>query len=105
MDNFLTNETKAQDRKAYQSCAEGTRLAALRYLEEQTDVGKKKSSLKRDFEDRVDIFNAADIVFRFFLPMESDGPTVGKYWGAIHRLVQVSIKWIRMYMLSQPNKR
>ncbi|OIW34428.1 hypothetical protein CONLIGDRAFT_566188 [Coniochaeta ligniaria NRRL 30616] len=90
MEDFLRNETNRLDRQAYESCPEATRLAALAYLEEQSAAVKKNSHLKRDFEDRVDVLNAAEIVFRFFLPLESGGPTVGKFWGAIHRIVQVS---------------
>lgn len=90
IEDFLSNETNRLDRQAYKNCPEATHLAALTYLEEQAATVKRNSHLKRDFEDRVDVLNAAEIVFRFFLPLESEGPTVRKYWGAIHRIVQVS---------------
>lgn len=92
MEDFLGNETNRLDRQAYKNCPEATRSAALTYLEEQAAAVKKNSHLKRHFEDRVDVFNAAEVVFRFFLPLDSGGPTVGKYWGAVHRIVQVSTK-------------
>jgi len=89
MDDFLRKEVTRLDRHAYQACPEGARLDSLTYLEEQSLVVKRNSHLKRDFEDRVDVFNAAEIVFSFFLPLEATGPTVGKFWGAIRRILQV----------------
>ncbi|KAH8905061.1 hypothetical protein BR93DRAFT_945996 [Coniochaeta sp. PMI_546] len=88
IEDFLSNETNRLDRQAYKNCPEATHLTALTYLEEQAATVKRNSHLKRDFEDRVDVLNAAEIVFRFFLPLESEGPTVRKFWGAIHRIVQ-----------------
>jgi hypothetical protein len=51
-----------------------------------------KKSLKRQkkYEDRADLVNAAEIMFQFFLHSRFDGPTVGKYWGALFRLIAVS---------------
>jgi hypothetical protein len=90
LEEFLSTETNRFDQQAYHNCPEATHLTALTYLEEQAAAVKKNSQLKREFEDRVDVLNAAEIVFRFFLPLESGGPTVAKFWGAINRLVQVS---------------
>lgn len=90
MDEFIRKETNASDRKAYQNCPEATRLDALTSLEEQLEKSKKSPQSKREFDDRVDIVNAAEIIFRFFLPLQFEGPTVGKFWGAIHRLIRVS---------------
>lgn len=92
MEDFVINETKEIDSKAYQSCQEATHLDALAYLEGLSPAAQKTPRFKRGFEDRVDVFNAAEIVFRFFLPLQTVGPTVGKYWGAIHRLLQVSLR-------------
>jgi hypothetical protein len=36
------------------------------------------------------VFNAADTLFRCFLPVDFEGPTVGQYWGAVQSLVDVS---------------
>ncbi|KAB5551293.1 hypothetical protein GE09DRAFT_168424 [Coniochaeta sp. 2T2.1] len=89
MEDFLNKDTSRPDRQVYQSCFESTREACLKYLEQQAAMAKKNSSQKRYFENRVDVLNAAEIVFRFFLPLQSDGPTVTKFWGAIYRLVQM----------------
>lgn len=90
MDEFLRNETNASDRKAYQNCPEATRLEVLTSLEEQLERSRKSSQSKREFDDRVDVVNAAEVIFRFFLPLHFEGPTVGKFWGAIYRLIKVS---------------
>ena len=92
MEEFLTKETSRIDRQVYQSCYESSRAACLKYLEQQAVAAKKNPSSKRYFENRVDILNAAEIVFRLYLPLQSDGPTVKKFWGAIYRLVQVSYR-------------
>jgi hypothetical protein len=89
MDDFLREGVSRPDRHAYKVCPEATRLDALAYLEEQSTLLKRSAYLKREFEDRVDIFNAADIVFHFFLPLGAAGPTVGKFWGAVRRVIQV----------------
>ncbi len=92
VDDYLQNGTSFSDKKTYQSGKEATRLSSLEYLEQQAsqvDKGKNKIQKKQEYEDRIDILNAADVVFRFFLPAVYEGPTVQKYWGAIRDLVEV----------------
>lgn len=92
MHDFLDKETNSSDRKAYRSCPEAKKLDTFTYLEKYSVLvaaTKKKTQQKRELEDRIDIFNAAEVIFRFFLPLQFEGPTVGKFWGAVHRLVQM----------------
>lgn len=92
--DFLTNETKPSDRNAYQTCPEATRLDIIKYLQQHRTwaVASKDRRRKQRVGDRIDIYNASELVFRFFVPLEFGGPTVGKFWGAVHRLVQVSLQ-------------
>lgn len=95
VEDYLKNSTSFSDRRAYQDSQVATRPSCFRYLREQgglTEEFKKQPRMKQDYEDRIDIVNAADIVYRFFLPLGFDGPTVRKFWGAINLLVQVSTR-------------
>nr|XP_036585489.1 mg2+ transporter [Colletotrichum truncatum]KAF6795540.1 mg2+ transporter [Colletotrichum truncatum] len=94
VEDFLTAETNGPDRRAYLDAEVSTRDTVYAYLEQQglalQDV-KNKPWKKQDYEERVDIFNAADSLFRFFLPPLFDGPTTDRFWGAIMNLVWVSL--------------
>ena len=89
---YLVNKISFSDKKAYQDGQESLRAESFEYLEEQGKViatGKTKSQRKHEYEEHIDILNAADIVFRCFLPITYDGPTTAKFWGAIRSSVQV----------------
>lgn len=93
VEEFLTAETNGADRRAYLDADISTREAAYAYLEQQgvaIQEMKNQPLKKRDYEERVDIFNAADTLFRFFLPPRFDGPTTERFWGAVMNLVWVS---------------
>ncbi len=93
VDNYLKNETGFSDKKAYRDCKESTRASSFEYLEEQgkaIETANKKARGKHEYEERIDILNAADVVLRLFLPVAYDGPTTAKYWGAIRSLVEVN---------------
>ncbi|TDZ13014.1 hypothetical protein C8035_v000464 [Colletotrichum spinosum] len=90
VEEFLTAETNGSDRRAYLDADMSTREAVYEYLAQHgasLQESKNKPWKKRDYEERVDVFNAADTIFRFFLPPLFDGPTTDKYWGAIMSLV------------------
>lgn len=84
------------DAKAYKSCTKDTRASVRRYLEKRAaelssveSQGRKDQRAQRDFEDRIDIFNAAETIFAFFLSLDFDGPTVRRYWGAVRTIIGV----------------
>ncbi|KAF6828652.1 mg2+ transporter [Colletotrichum musicola] len=90
VEEFLTAETNGADRRAYLDAEMSTREATYAYIEQQgvaLQGMKNKPLIKHDYEERVDIFNAADTLFRFFLPPNFDGPTTERYWGAVMNLV------------------
>lgn len=96
MDHFLRNKTSLGERIAYKDCPQISRLVVYSLLEQEwkTMAGSAaKDERKRIiYECRVDIVNAAESIFQFFLPSLFEGPTVLKYWGAIHRLLVVSLR-------------
>ena len=104
VEEYLVNNTSFSDRRAYHDSPEHFRSVPFKYIEAQGDLTekfKKRPRLRRDYEDRIDILNAADIVYRFFLPPTFRAPTVAKFWGAIYLLVQVSVikKTYRRFIL------
>jgi hypothetical protein len=46
---------------------------------------------RKSYGNKVDLLNAADLMFQFFLPSNFDGPTVGKYRGALFQFIAASI--------------
>lgn len=94
VEDYLKSSTSFSDKRAYQDCQRATRISCFEYLTDQGDATeqfKRRPKVRRDYEDRIDILNAAEVVYRFFLPLEFDGPTVRKFWGAINLLIQVSL--------------
>jgi hypothetical protein len=85
MNHFLGHQTNQDERRTYQACPQRKRQEILDVLAVGTiDAGSLK-------ESKIDLFNAAESVFEGFLPLHFDGPTVGKYWGALYRLLTVSV--------------
>ncbi|KAF9879715.1 hypothetical protein CkaCkLH20_02526 [Colletotrichum karsti] len=90
VEDFLTTETNGPDRRAYLDSEVSSRDAVYAYLERQgaaIQELKNKPLKKQLYEERVDIFNAADTLLRFFLPPLFDGPTTERFWGAVMNLV------------------
>ncbi|CAJ0546131.1 Ff.00g096040.m01.CDS01 [Fusarium sp. VM40] len=92
-ERFLTCETTYSDRKAYKSCETATRSECYDYLAGLASRVEDDGSdiVRRTYEERVDIFNAVDIVYTFFLPLNFNGSMVGKFWGAVRTLIELSI--------------
>lgn len=70
---------------AYNDCTESSHGAALENLKViGVEVDNEKSDLrKRGHEDGLELFNIAETLFQLFLPLDCDGPTTNKFWGAI----------------------
>lgn len=91
LDEYLNNGTRKQDKLVYSKIKEAKRANLHAYLGEVQTILAASSEKRnpKNLEDRIDIFNAADIVFRFYLPGDFVGPTTGKFWGAIKAFVAV----------------
>lgn len=98
MDFFLSHKTTLVERLAYRECPEVSRLEVYGLLEQEertlvesgVNEQNKDEKKSRIYELRVDVVNAAESIFQFFLPSLFEGPTVLKYWGVIHQLLVVS---------------
>jgi hypothetical protein len=92
--DFLRRRTNLKERISYRECPERTRQEIYDLLEtERKDVVKssEKDQRLQRYENVVDIVNAAESTFLFFLPSRYHGPTVGKFWGAVYSLLVVRI--------------
>ncbi|RFU26987.1 hypothetical protein B7463_g9343, partial [Scytalidium lignicola] len=92
IDEFLTNKTNLNDRLVYKNCPTRDRIELYKFLSKQRkEVTEGKDidrGLQKRYETMVDILNAAELLFKLFLPPGFQGPTVGKYWGALYRLLE-----------------
>ncbi len=91
-DKFLTEQPAYATQAAYSDCTDvshGTALEKLK-LEGVKVVDEKNDARKREYEDGVELFNMAESLFQLFLPLTCDGPTTGKFWGAISDLACAS---------------
>lgn len=94
IDRFLTRRTSLTDRLSYRACPRVSRQEVYdmltRHRTNITDATGKDHKLRETYEKEVEVVNAAELLFRFFLPSCFEGPTVEKYWGALDRLLKVS---------------
>ncbi|GKU19279.1 unnamed protein product [Fusarium langsethiae] len=90
-ESFLTGETTLSERKAYKSCKLATRAECYEYLTELSirveDDGS--DTIRRAYQEKVDIFNAADIIYSFFIPLKFNGPMIDNFWGAVRALIEL----------------
>jgi hypothetical protein len=92
IENHLLNKTIVGDGHAYSRCAKATRgevHAALEAERQKLSPGEGTVEQRKEFEQRVRLFNAANVVFKFFFHSDSRVPTVRKFWGAVQALVKV----------------
>lgn len=54
------------------------------------EIRKFGNPTRAIFEAKVEILNKAETLFRFFLPSHYEAPTVGKFWGGLCHLFEVS---------------
>jgi len=94
VDAYLANQTSASDRKSYGDLLAWGQADSWIYIHglgAAVKGGKERYPGKMYYEERVDIINAAEVVFAFFLPSDYQGPTAEKFWGAIRFLIEVSM--------------
>jgi len=94
VEDYLLSRTSFSDRRAYAACPEGTRDEIYDQLEKEgielSKLSDGQRGRQRDYEAQLDIFNAADVVFKFFFPPDVKVPTIGKFWGALNIIINVS---------------
>lgn len=90
-EKFLTEKTSYTAQRGYKRCELMTRDGVNGQLEKlAARIEEKKSdTVRRSYEERLDVFNIADTLFQLFFPLTFHGPTTGKYWGALSKLMEV----------------
>lgn len=94
IETILLHETSVSDQRAYKRCLSASRLSIYHMLkQEELEIvhpeRRIRSSNPQDYEIRADIFNLADIIFKFFLPGTTETPMAFKFWGAVKNQVKV----------------
>ncbi len=99
IDTYLSQEIDLGHRLIYNSCPKQHRLELdllLREAREEASSEKNadKPQITKLYETMAEMVNSAETLFRFFFPLDFNhqGLTVQKYWGALHRLLQVCIE-------------
>lgn len=96
IEHYLLSHTNFTDRKAYRNCRTSSRDDVHAMLGTRGSTLSQSPNISSadqlDYEEDVDIFNTADIIFRFFFPADAEVATVGKFWGAVKSLIGVSVK-------------
>ncbi|KAK3307749.1 uncharacterized protein B0T15DRAFT_522460 [Chaetomium strumarium] len=96
VEDYLLCRTPFSDRRTYAACPEATRGAIYSDLEqggiELSKLDDVPSKEQWRYETQLDIFNAADIVFKFFFPPDVEMPTIRKFWGALDIIITNGVR-------------
>jgi hypothetical protein len=102
IDDFLSNKTNLNDRLVYRGCPTKKKNDIYKFILEEkralTDEDTDNTIRLKQYETRVDIINAANSLFQFFLPPDSKLATVDKFWGALSKVVEVSVATLASYV-------
>ncbi|KAK0122467.1 hypothetical protein ONS95_010699 [Cadophora gregata] len=90
IDNYLTKETSLNHRLIYNRSPESNNRSDIyrRLSELKPDATSTEEHMIARYESSVGILNAAELLYRFFLPSEYEAPTIPKFWGTFARLIK-----------------
>ncbi|EDN99944.1 hypothetical protein SS1G_02802 [Sclerotinia sclerotiorum 1980 UF-70] len=87
IDDYLMQKTNISERLTYRACPSHTRKQFYDILHEVESKIQADQSLRATYELQVELANAADTLFEFFLPPQESGPTTEKYWGPLYEII------------------
>ncbi|KAI1208460.1 uncharacterized protein F4807DRAFT_152454 [Annulohypoxylon truncatum] len=96
IDNYLLHSTEMREQLPYRRCGRSSRHSVTNYLMEERrrleDTDDSESKEINEYGVRVNLFNAADLINKFFYPPYSNGETETerKFWGAVERIIKTS---------------
>ncbi|KAK5990918.1 hypothetical protein PT974_09193 [Cladobotryum mycophilum] len=90
-DRFLTEQTSYSAQRGYKECDGATRTDVYTRLSQLAGQVEERGSdeVRLAYDLRIELFNAADTLFQFFFPVKFQGPTTGKFWGSLKKLVKI----------------
>ncbi|KAL7928096.1 hypothetical protein V8C35DRAFT_318940 [Trichoderma chlorosporum] len=90
-EKFLTEKTSYTAQRGYKRCELMTRDGVKEQLEKlAAHVEEKRiDTARRSYDERLDVFVMAEMLFQLFFPLAFHGPTTGKYWGALSKLMEM----------------
>ncbi|KAB8298999.1 hypothetical protein EYC80_001134 [Monilinia laxa] len=83
IDDYLLQATSLSERFAYKASPRHTRKQFYDVLIEVESKVQADQSLQATYELQVELANAAETLFVFFLSPQQSGPTIEKYWGPL----------------------
>ncbi|CAD6445946.1 79cbdec4-4d36-4b36-bb97-543955684f77 [Sclerotinia trifoliorum] len=87
IDDYLMQKTNISERLTYRACPSHTRKQFYDILHEVESKIQADQSLRATYELQVELANAADTLFEFFLSPQESGPTTEKYWGPLYEII------------------
>ncbi|KAA8570208.1 hypothetical protein EYC84_002526 [Monilinia fructicola] len=87
IDDYLLQATSLRERFAYKASPRHTRKQFYDVLAEVESKVQVDQSLQTTYELQVELANAAEAVFGFFLSPQQSGPTIEKYWGPLYDII------------------
>ncbi|KAI9642368.1 hypothetical protein NHQ30_009172 [Ciborinia camelliae] len=87
IDDYLLQKTNFSERFAYKASSKHTRKQFYDVLVEVESKVQGDRSLQATYELQVELANAAEALFGFFLSPENSGPTTEKYWGPLYDII------------------
>lgn len=90
IDDYLLQKTNFSERFAYKASPRHTRKQFYDVLVKVESKIWDDQSLRATYELQVELANAAEALFEFFLSPQNPGPTTEKYWGPLYEIVIVS---------------
>ena len=92
-EKFLTEKTSYTAQRGYKNCELMTRDGVKEQVEKLAArvEEKRTDTARRSYDERLEVFNMAETLFQLFFPLTFHGPTTGKYWGALRKLMEVSV--------------
>ncbi|XMA10295.1 hypothetical protein WAI453_003086 [Rhynchosporium graminicola] len=92
IDTYLSSKTDISHRLTYNRCqsTQSSERSELYVLLSglKPDALSAEETVITTYENLVGVLNAAELLFRFFLPPGSQAPTTSKYWGALSMLLK-----------------
>ncbi|ESZ93269.1 hypothetical protein SBOR_6369 [Sclerotinia borealis F-4128] len=93
IDDYLLQKTNFNERLTYKSSSGHTRRQFYDLLVEVESKVQAVQSLRSTYELQVELANAAEVLFGFFLSPQHSNPTTQKYWGPLYDIIMAMLPY------------